>query len=437
VSYTPVDVVEVRAWGRTVGAVALDPVTEFHAFEYDPAWVADGPQLSPLLMPNQPGTFVFPGLAPETFLRLPAMIADSLPDRFGNALVNTWMREQGIRDSDITPLDRLAYAADRSMGALEFRPPTGPRPDDATALQLADLVTAARSALTGDLDTAPEDALHELIQVGTSAGGARAKAVVAYNPATGQIRSGQLDAPEGFEHWLIKLDGVGSDPTRENHELATGHGYGGGYGLIEYAYHLMATAAGVTMAECRLLPEGPRTHFMTRRFDRLADGGRVHMQTLCGIAGLDFNMPGAHSYAQYLGVIDELGLGDAAREQAFRRIVFNIAALNRDDHTKNLAFLLPQHGDWRLAPAYDITHAHNPSGRWTDRHQMSLEGKRENIGVDDLHRFADKFRVGGYRQIVAEVLEAVDQWPDHAAEAGVDPETTARLTADLAAARPG
>jgi serine/threonine-protein kinase HipA len=428
VTSTSVDVVEVRAWGRTVGAVALDPATEFYAFEYDDEWVANGQQLAPLLMPNQPGTFVFPDLSPETYQRLPAMIADHLPDRFGNALVNAWMEEQGVRAGDITPLDRLAYAADRSMGALEFRPPASSPSEDVTALQLADLVTAARSAVVGDLASAPKDALHELIQVGTSAGGARAKAVVAYNRDTSQLRTGQLDAPEGFEHWLIKLDGVGTDPSRETDAFTSG----AGYGLIEFAYSLMASAAGVTMAECMLLPEGPRTHFMTRRFDRLPDGGRVHLQSLCGLAGLDFNLSGAHSYAQYLGAIDDLDLGETAREQAFRRVVFNIAAMNRDDHTKNVAFLMPENGAWQLAPAFDITHAHNPSGRWTGSHQMSLEGKRNGIGLDDLYRFADKHRVPGYRSLVADVLEAVRHWPDFAAEAGVDAQTTARIADDLA-----
>jgi len=426
-SWVPVDLVEVRAWGRTVGAVALDPVTEFYAFEYDPDWASGGPELSPLQMPNRPGTFVFPNLAPDTFHRLPAMIADSLPDRFGNALVDAWMQQQGVGRAEITPLDRLAYAADRSMGALEFRPPAGAVPDSASALQLADLVTAARSVLRGDLAATPEDALHELIHVGTSAGGARAKAVVAYNPTTGQIRSGQLDAPAGYEHWLIKLDGVGTDPTREGDALSPG----AGYGLIEYAYFLMATVAGITISECRLLPEGPRTHFMTRRFDRLPDGRRVHMQTLCGLAGLDFNMSGAHSYAQYLAVIDELGLGLDAREKAFRRIVFNVAAMNRDDHTKNLAFLLPEHGSWTLAPAYDITHAHNPSGTWTGVHQMSVEGKRDGIELTDLYRLADRFKVPGYRDVAGDVLAAVSRWPEFAEEAGVSPDVAAAITSDL------
>ncbi len=427
-TYTPANVVEVRAWGRTVGAIALDPATGFYAFEYDPEWVADGQQLAPLQMPNQPGTFVFPDLSPETFRRLPSMIADCLPDRFGNALVNAWMEEQGVRAADITPLDRLAYAANRSMGALEFRPPASSAADDVTAVQLADLVTAARSAVVGDLAAAPKDALHDLIQVGTSAGGARAKAVVAYNPDTGQIRTGQLDAPEGFEHWLIKLDGIRADPSREDGSLASGTGYG----LIEYAYYLMASAAGVAMAECKLQPEGSRTHFMTRRFDRSTDGGRLHLQSLCGLAGLDFNMAGAHSYAQYLGAIDALDLGAAAREQAFRRIVFNIAAMNRDDHTKNVAFLLPENGGWQLAPAYDITHAHNPSGQWTGSHQMSIEGKRDAIELDDLYRFADRFQVPGYRTVVADVHEAVRHWPDFAGQAGVDAPTRDRIADDLA-----
>lgn len=430
-TYTPVDLVEVRAWGRTVGAVAFDPATEFYAFEYDSEWVATGQQLAPLQMPNQPGTFVFPDLSPETFQRLPAMIADGLPDRFGNALVNAWMEEHGVRTTDITPLDRLAYASDRSMGALEFRPPASSPADEVTAVQLADLVTAARSAVAGDLAAAPKDALHDLIEVGTSAGGARAKAVIAYNPDTGQMRSGQFGAPEGFEHWLIKLDGVGGDPSREGAGLTSG----AGYGRIEFAYHRMASAAGVAMTECQLLPEGPRTHFMTRRFDRLPDGVRVHLQSLCGLAGLDFNMAGAHSYAQYLRVIDDLNLGEDARAQAFRRIVFNVAAMNRDDHTKNLAFLLPEIGEWELAPAFDITHAHNPAGRWTGSHQMSIEGKRDDIGLDDLYRLADKFGVPGYRTVVTEVVEAVDQWPEFAREAGVDAETVGRVADDLASVR--
>jgi len=424
VTFVPVDVVEVRVWGRTVGAIALDPVTDFYAFEYDPDWITTGRDLSPLQMPNRAGTFVFPNLSPATFQRLPAMIADCLPDRFGNALVDAWMQDQGMRRSEITPLDRLMYASDRSMGALEFHPPAGVEFHETAALQLADLVTAARSAVVGDLENAPGDAVRDLIQVGTSAGGARAKAVIAYNPSTGQIRTGQLSAPSGYEHWLVKLDGVG-DPSRES---GSAGGSSSGYGLIEFAYYLMASAAGVVMAECKLLPEGPRTrtHFMTRRFDRDSEGDRVHMQSLCGLAGLDFNLAGAHSYAQYLDAIDDLGMGPDAREQAFRRLVFNVVAMNRDDHTKNLSFLLAEHDDWELAPAYDVTHAHNPSGQWTSLHQMSVGGKRDGIGLGDIYDLADRFRVPGYKDLVAEVVESVRKWPEFAEVAGVDGETIGR-----------
>lgn len=430
-SYLPASLVEVRAWGRTVGAVALDTATRFYAFEYDQEWVTNGQPLSPIEMPNRTGVFVFPGLNPQTFQRLPAMLADCLPDRFGNALVNAWMAEQGIEQAAITPLDRLAYAADRSMGALEFLPPAGSAATPATAIQLADLVTAARAALAGDLASAPKDSLRELIQVGTSAGGARAKAVITFNRATSQIRSGQFDAPEGFEHWLIKLDGVNTDPTREVDPFTTG----AGYGRVEFAYYLMATASGMDMAECHLLPEGPRHHFMTRRFDRDESGQRIHMQTLCGLAALDFNLAAAHSYAQYMDAIKRLELGSHAREEAFRRMVFNVLAVNRDDHTKNLAFLLPREGEWQLAPAYDVTHAHNPSGEWTNEHQMAVNGKRRDIDLDDLVEFGDRFLVPGYRDVIAKVEAAVKRWPEFAEKAGLDEAHMERIASDLAGVR--
>jgi serine/threonine-protein kinase HipA len=433
VTYEPVDLVEVRAWGHTVGAVAADPDTGYYAFEYAPDWVTSGKQLSPLLMPNESGVFIFPSLNVDTYYGLPALLADSLPDRFGNALVDAWMADQGVRRSEITALDRLAYAADRAMGAIEFHPPAGsPSNGSASALQLADLVLAARATIVGDLQNAPKDALHDLIQVGTSAGGARAKAVIAFNPATGQVRSGQLDTPDGFEHWLIKLDGVNVDPTRDGDVFSAGSVFG----RVEYAYYLMATACGIQMTESRLLPEGPRTHFMTRRFDRGDKGERIHMQSLCGIAGLDFNMAGANSYSQYFGVIEDLHLGLHAREQAFRRVVFNVAAMNRDDHTKNLAFLLPEQGEWGLSPAFDITHAHNPSGQWTSRHQMSVNGKRDGIDLTDLFELADRFKVPGYRGVAAEVSEVVARWPEFAEQAGVDDTTISLIANDLAAARP-
>jgi len=433
-SYSQVDLVEVRAWARTVGAVALDPATGYYAFDYDNDWITNGRSLSPLQMPNQGGTFVFPQLSQQTYYRLPAMLADALPDKFGNALVDAWLADNGVSSDRITPLDRLAYAADRGMGALTFHPPADRPQEDATAIQLADLVRAARAMVSGEITTAPalHALLHQLIQVGTSAGGARAKAVIAYNPASGQIRPGQLDAPDGFEHWLIKLDGVSSDIGRDHDPFTNSQGYG----RVEYAYYLMALEAGVQMSESQLLPEGPRAHFLSRRFDRTLDGRRVHMQSLCGLAHLDFNLSDTHSYNQYLTTVVELGLGRDALAQAFRRIVFNIATVNRDDHTKNLAFLLPEDGDWQLAPAYDITHAHNLGGAWTQRHQMSVNGKFDKINLDDLLAVGDHHLVPRYKNVVSEVLHAVDQWSNFAGAAGIEDETTRHIASDHAQHRP-
>lgn len=426
-SFQQVEVVEVLAWGETVGAVAADPGTGAYAFEYAPDWQSRGVQLAPLHMPNGPGVWVFPSLSSDTYYRLPPLLADSLPDRFGNALIDRWMAQHGIRPTAVTPLDRLAYSADRAMGALEFRPPANATIlTELTAIALADLVAAARQALTGELTDGPgaEAALSQLIAVGTSAGGARPKAVIAYNPDTHQMRPGQLDAPEGYEHWLIKLDGVDGDPTREA-TLADGQASG----VIEYAYHLMATAAGIDMTECRLLPEGPRNHFLTRRFDRHGTSGRLHMLSLCGLAHLDFNMAGAHGYEQYLGTVDQLGLGSGARHQAFRRIVFNVAAVNHDDHTKNLAFLCTDGGEWSLAPAFDVTYAHNPAGRWTAHHQMTVSGKGDDITRADLEELGNRFAVPSYRRAIDEVIETVAGWPRFAEQAGLD-ESLANAIAD-------
>ena len=436
-AFESVDLIEVWAWGALVGAVIEDPASGFYVFEYDQDWVAAGIELSPLHLPCRPGTFVFPDLSPLTYLRLPALLADSLPDRFGNALVDAWMATQGVAREQITPLDRLAYLSDRAMGALEFRPPAGAPVADLGAVQLADLVVEARRAVSGNLDLGDDgalDALRQLVQVGTSAGGARAKAVVAYNPETGQIRSGQLEAPGGFEHWLVKLDGVaGYDPTRED----DGFSDGGGFGQVEFAYHLMAVEAGIEMSPCRLLPEGPRTHFLTKRFDRGPGGVRHHLLSLCAMAHLDFNLPRVHTYEQYFHTIDELGLGPTAREQGFRRMVFNVAAVNRDDHTKNLAFLLPARGAWQLAPAFDVTHAHNAAdGTWTQAHQMSVNGRFDAIRRADLEEVGDRFAVPGYRSVIGEVLDAVGRWEDFAGEADVSEAHVARIRGDLDRFRP-
>jgi serine/threonine-protein kinase HipA len=434
-TYAPVDIVEVLAWGARVGAVARNPATNRYAFAYDPDWVAGGVELAPLHMPLREEPYEFAGLDERTFLRLPPLLADALPDAFGNALVDAWMAEHGVARADISPLDRLAYAADRAMGALTFRPPArGPEDNAPTAIQLADLVVAARRVVSGTLDDDGTGAvLDSLIHVGTSAGGARAKAVVAFNPTTSQVRSPHVPTEPGFEQWIIKLDGTGATGL-------DGHGDGLGdsapYGRIEYAYHHMAAEAGLTMSPCRLLAEGPRRHFMTRRFDRGDGGERHHVISLCALAHLDFNLTGAHSYDQYLQTVVALGLGPDDRAEAFRRMVFNVCAVNRDDHTKNQSFLRREHAGWELTPAYDVTHAYRADSHWTSRHLMSVNGRFEDITIDDLHTVGARHDVPGYKRIVREVLAATELWPTFADDTEVDDATTATITADIARFRP-
>ncbi|HEY7403846.1 MAG TPA: type II toxin-antitoxin system HipA family toxin [Candidatus Angelobacter sp.] len=421
--------IEVRVWDQRVGAVALDPRLGYYVFAYAPEWQRTGIELAPLTMPldDPQGKFVFPNLPLPTFQRLPGMLADALPDEFGNALVDAWMAEHGVSKSEVTPIDRLAYMAKRGTGALEFRPARGPIHETSTPVELQSLVEDARKLIQGDLaqDAHARAALANLIHVGTSAGGARAKAVIAWNPTTNEIRSGQFDAPEGFEHWLLKLDGVGKDA-----ELGTG----ADYGRIEYAYHLMAKQAGIEMSPCRLLEENGRAHFMTRRFDREVIQGKTvkhHMQTLCAMDHMDFKQRATHAYAQLFLVIERLKLGDAALEQVFRRMAFNVMARNCDDHTKNFAFRLKQGGDWELSPAYDVTHAYNPKGDWTYQHLLSVNGKFDEITRDDLLAEADRFLVPHRQEALADVRAAVENWPEFAQKAGLSNEVAERVARDF------
>jgi len=425
VTYRPVNLIEVRCWGSTVGAVALDPSTGFYAFEYDPGWVRRRIELSPIMLPATNRVFVFPDLDPGTYQRLPAMLADSLPDAFGNALTNAYLAGEGVPVEQITSLDRLAYLGRRGIGALEFRPVRGPQVRRSTAIELSEIVLAARATLSGHLDTEAgiTDALAQLIAVGTSAGGARAKAVIALNPATDEIRSGQVPADPGFEHWLLKLDGVGGDQDL---------GVPRHYGRIEFAYYRMAVAAGITMTECRLLEEGGWAHFLTRRFDRRPDGGKVHVQSLCALAHMDYRIIGAHDYAQLFATIDRLGLEPSSRSEAYRRMVFNVAAANCDDHTKNFAFLLAEDGAWQLSPAYDVTHAHAPLSKWTRQHLMAVNGKTTGIDRHDLAEVGDRFAVPGASRIVDEVLHAVARWPTFAREALIPPDTATLVSEHIA-----
>jgi serine/threonine-protein kinase HipA len=424
------EVLEVVVWGERVGALAADPRLGCFVFAYDPAWKRTGIELAPMTMPlaDRRAVFAFQGLSEATFNRLPAMVADALPDDFVNALIDAWMAERGLQRREVTALDRLAYMGRRGLGAQEFRPARGAHRESSEPLEMQSLVEEARMLVSGSLhgDVEAQAALANIIRVGTSAGGARAKAVIAWNPTTDEIRSGQFDAAPGFEHWLLKFDGVGSDA-----EL----GMGADYGRIEYAYHRMAMAAQIEMMPCRLLEENGRAHFMTRRFDReVVDGKTVkhHVQTLCAMDQLDFRQRATHSYSQLFLVMARLGLGDGALDQAFRRMAFNAMARNCDDHTKNISFRLKQRGVWELAPAYDLTHAYNPRGEWTYQHLMSVNGKFNAIAREDLLVEADRFGVGRALGVLADVRAALGSWTDFASEAGLSRRAADRVAKDFA-----
>ncbi len=412
---------EVRLWGRTIGAVSLDEGRDVAAFQYDPAFAKSGIEISPLVMPLSDRVFEFPALPRGTFHGLPGLLADSLPDKFGNALIDAWLATQGRTADSFGAVERLCYTGSRGMGALEFLPALGPAPRQATKIaidslvQLASDVLTHRSNLQGHFQGADQEkALRDILKVGTSAGGARAKAVIAWNPSTNEVRSGQIAAGEGFEYWLLKFDGVSGNSDKELDDPA-------GYGAIEYAYYLMAKAAGITMSECRLLGENGRRHFMTRRFDRLAGGEKLHMQSLCALAHFDFNQAGAYAYEQALLTIRQLNLPMATVEEQFRRMAFNIVARNQDDHVKNIAFLMNKQGQWALAPAFDVTYSYNPTGNWTATHQMTLNGKRDGFTLADFEACAKAalMKRGRAKTIINEVQAAVKRWPEFALEAGV------------------
>lgn len=424
--YHPVRRIEVYVWDLFVGAVALDPSLGYYVFAYDRDFGRTGIQLAPIRMPadDSEKAYVFADLPEATYRRLPALLADALPDDFGNALVDKYMAERGIPRSQITALDRLAYMGRRAMGALEFRPARGPRTRIPTALRMGELVAMARKVMAGSLedDDAAEAALRSIIEVGTSANGARAKAVVGWNPRTSEIRSGQSELGSGFQYWLLKFDGMGED-----REL----GQSQDFGRIEYAYYLMAKHAGLDIPESRLLEENGRAHFMTKRFDREDDGTKHHLQSLCAMDHLDFKKKSANSYEQLFMTMRQLKLGHAADVEAFRRMALNVMGRNCDDHTKNFSFLLRKGGAWELSPAYDVAFAHNPAGEWTNQHLMSVNGKFGEIARRDCLALADRFGIGEAPTILERIREAVEAWPDFAARAKVRSSEIRRLKDQL------
>jgi serine/threonine-protein kinase HipA len=414
-------IAEVRLWGRTIGAVTQDDGRDYATFQFTSEFADSGIQVSPITMPLGRQPYQFPDLPRGTFQGLSGLLADSLPDRFGNALIDTWLAAQGRRPESFSAIERLCYTGTRGMGALEYAPVLGPRARRSTKINIDNLVHLASEVLTHHQNLAGHfagpslgKAFTDILTVGTSAGGARAKAVIAWNHLTNEVRSGQLPAGPGFTYWLLKFDGVAGNRDKELDDPL-------GYGAIEYAYALMAQAAGITMTGCRLTEEHGRRHFMTRRFDRVDDGSKFHMQSLGALSHFDYNQAGAYAYEQAFLAIRRLALPMAAIEEQFRRMVFNVVARNQDDHVKNIAFLMHKSGAWSLAPAFDVTYSYNPSGSWTATHQMTINGKRDNFGRADL-RAAGKsagLKQGRADALLEDVSAAVTRWLEFAATAGV------------------
>lgn len=424
------DLAEVRLWGRTIGSVYLEEGQQYALFQYAPEFVGSGIELSPLMMPLSRQIFRFPELSLQSFHGLPGLLADSLPDRFGNAVIDVWLARQGRESRSFSAIERLCYTGSRGMGALEFLPLLGPSGSETQALDVSRLVTLASEVLKMHsdgfssllLDEGSDSEVQKIFQISSSAGGARAKAVIAWNPDTHEIRSGQIPADSGFQYWLMKFDGVSSNGDKELADPL-------GYTNIEYAYHLLAQKAGITMTPCRLLPEGGRCHFMTRRFDRGPSGEKIHMQSLGALAHYDFNQAGAYSYEQAFSVLSRLGCTMDEKEQLFLRMVFTIVMRNQDDHVKNISFLMDRTGTWSLAPAYDVTFSYQKGGPWTGTHQMSMNGKRDGFVLEDFMACASTAGLIARRarDIVSRVKEVSAQWPQVAVDAGIADKTISAI----------
>lgn len=409
--------VRVRMWGREVGMLREGPEGRI-TFEYSPRFRASGLEISPIHLPvARRGPVSFPELARKpAFLGLPGVFADALPDQFGNAVIRRYFEERGRPNDALSPLQRLLYIGDRTMGALEFHPPLDPGPGTEEALEVRELADQARRIIEGDVSVA----VPEIMQVGGSAGGARPKALILWDRASNRVRSGFAPPEPGEQPWLIKFDGVTAEAAGQGMRCTRRPGP---WGRIEYAYSRMAREAGIEMPAAHLLRDGEFAHFMIRRFDRVLDDDtgtfrRLHLHSLGGLQHVDFNDQHVFSYERYFDTIRAIGLGQRAVNEAFRRMVFSVATVNFDDHVKNFGFLMNPAGRWRLAPAYDVTYAENDA--WTRQHQMSVGGKFRGITRSDLLEVGEIFDVPrGGREIVEAVEGAVGGWRDRARAAGV------------------
>ena len=424
------DTAIIKLWGNTVGAVSWLDESAWSVFEFDSGFLKEGLEISPLHMSLEAarsgdGLFSFPALNKETFRGLPGLLADALPDKFGNSIINSWLIRQGRDSADFNPVERLCYTGKRGMGALEFQPAITEEYDDSVPVEISELVsitqtiTKERMSLDVQLSSSEQEnneAILDILRVGTSAGGARPKAVIAMDNE-GHVRSGQTEAPAGYDYWVLKLDGVTDLELGKPKE----------YGRIEYAYYLMSKAAGINMTECRLLEENGRAHFMTKRFDRI-NGEKVHVQSLCGLAHYDFNLPGAYSYEEAFGVMRKLRLTKSEAAEQYRRMVFNIIARNQDDHTKNISYLMGAEGKWNLSPAYDVMYAHNPAGKWTNQHQMTVNGKRDHVSLKDLIAVGESISLPRSEEIIDDIVSSVEKWPEYAMEAGLSQKRTLEIS---------
>lgn len=421
-----VDVARVRMFGFIVGTFRWDERYQVAQFEYDRDFLGHGIEPSPIMMPVREGrVYSFAGLNRDTFMGLPGMLADSLPDTYGRALFDRWLTLTGHTSSN--PIETLCFLGKRCMGALEFEPAIEVAFDQNQRFEIESLVDVARDALNEkaafDVNLADDTkaAIAGILRLGTSAGGQRAKAIIAYNKATGEVRSGQVDAPAGFDYYLIKLDGVSAKAGFRETE---------NYGRLEYSFYKLAKACGIEMTECSLIEENGRAHFLTKRFDR-EGGKKIHMQTLCALAHYDFRLLRGYSYEQAFNVMRALRLPYSAAQEMFRRMVFNVVVRNQDDHTKNISFLMGEDGHWRLSPAYDMGYAYNPNGGWTAMHQMSIEGKFDNITHADLMTFAKANNIKDAKEVIEKVTEEAEHWPDIAKECEVPAEMVDKIRPNM------